>query len=75
MVVELAELAGLIETDQDLNVVVFDSANPAFYLAHYDVEGDPGASASLPTGPTGVPAWPQSSNPCRSPQRLPPIIF
>jgi enoyl-CoA hydratase/carnithine racemase len=40
-VAELAELVGLIEQDTDLNVVVFDSANPDFYLAHYDVEDDP----------------------------------
>jgi enoyl-CoA hydratase/carnithine racemase len=40
-VAELAELVGLIEQDADLNVVVFDSANPDFYLAHYDVEHDP----------------------------------
>jgi enoyl-CoA hydratase/carnithine racemase len=33
---ELAELVGLIEQDPDLNVVVFDSANPEFYLADYD---------------------------------------
>src|SRR5215208_516688 len=32
-VAELAELVGLIEEDQDLNVIVFDSANPDFYLA------------------------------------------
>jgi enoyl-CoA hydratase/carnithine racemase len=37
---ELAELVGLIEHDLDLNVVVFDSANPDFYLAHYDTEPD-----------------------------------
>jgi enoyl-CoA hydratase/carnithine racemase len=38
---ELAELIGLIEQDCDLNVVVFDSANPDCYLA----------------GPTGLHAW------------------
>ena len=38
---ELAELVGLIEEDPDLNVVVFDSANPDFYLV----------------GPTGMHAW------------------
>jgi enoyl-CoA hydratase/carnithine racemase len=38
---ELAELVGLIEHDLDLNVVVFDSANPDFYLA----------------GPTGLHGW------------------
>ena len=56
-VAELAELVGLIEDDPDLNVVVFDSANPDFYLAHYDVEHDPGKTASLPLGPTGMHAW------------------
>ena len=40
-VAELAELVGLIEHDLDLNVVVFDSANPDCYLA----------------GPTGLQAW------------------
>jgi enoyl-CoA hydratase/carnithine racemase len=42
-VAELAELVGLIEHDPDLNVVVFDSANPDFYLTS--------------TGPTGTHAW------------------
>jgi enoyl-CoA hydratase/carnithine racemase len=56
-VAELAELVGLIEQDADLNVVVFDSANPDFYLAHYDVENDPGRTAALGVGPTGLPAW------------------
>lgn len=44
-VAELAELIGLIEQDADLNVVVFDSANPDSYLADYDA------------GPTGLAAW------------------
>ena len=56
-VAELAELVGLIEEDPHLNVVVFDSANPDFYLAHYDVENDPGKTAALGAGPTGLPAW------------------
>jgi enoyl-CoA hydratase/carnithine racemase len=56
-VVELSELVGLIEDDPDLNVVVFDSANPDFYLAHYDVEHDPGRTAALGVGPTGMHAW------------------
>jgi enoyl-CoA hydratase/carnithine racemase len=56
-VAELAELVGLIEQDPDLNVVVFDSANPDFYLGHYDVEGDPDPTAALGAGPTGLPAW------------------
>src|SRR3954470_22359693 len=56
-VAELAELVGLIEDDADLNVVVFDSANPDFYLAHYDTEHDPGRTAALGVGPTGMHAW------------------
>jgi enoyl-CoA hydratase/carnithine racemase len=56
-VLELAELVGLIEEDSDLKVVVFDSANPDFYLAHYDVEHDPARTAALPAGPTGMNAW------------------
>jgi enoyl-CoA hydratase/carnithine racemase len=56
-VAELAELVGLIEHDPDLNVVVFDSANPHFYLAHYDTEHDPGRTLALPPGPTGMHAW------------------
>jgi enoyl-CoA hydratase/carnithine racemase len=56
-VAELAEIVGLIEQDADLNVVVFDSANPDFYLAHYDVENDPAKSAALGVGPTGLSAW------------------
>lgn len=56
-VAELAELVGLIEQDQDLTVVVFASANPNFYLAHYDLEHDPRRTTGLPRGPTGMGAW------------------
>lgn len=56
-VLELAELVGLIEQDPDLNVVVFDSANPDFYLVHYDAEHDLGGTAAPPVGPTGMHAW------------------
>jgi enoyl-CoA hydratase/carnithine racemase len=56
-VAELAELVELIEHDPDLNVVVFDSANPDFYLAHYDTEHDPARTAALGVGPTGMHAW------------------
>ena len=56
-VAELAELVGLIEHDPKLNVVVFDSANPDFYLAHYDTEHDPARTAALGIGPTGMHAW------------------
>jgi enoyl-CoA hydratase/carnithine racemase len=48
MVSELSEIVELIEQDRDLNVVVFDSANPAFYLATYGADDD---------GPTAMRAW------------------
>lgn len=56
-VVELSELVNLIERDAELKVVVFDSANTDFFLAHYDTENDPGKTASLPPGPTGMHPW------------------
>jgi enoyl-CoA hydratase/carnithine racemase len=56
-VAELAELVGLIEEDRELNAVVFASANSDFYLAHYDTEHDPGRTAALGVGPTGMHAW------------------
>jgi enoyl-CoA hydratase/carnithine racemase len=56
-VAELAELVELIEEDADLNVVVFNSANPAFYLTQNDTEDDPNATAVSPLGPTGIRAW------------------
>jgi enoyl-CoA hydratase/carnithine racemase len=56
-VAELAQLVGLIEQHPDLNVVVFDSANPEFFLAHYDIENDASKTAALGAGPTGLPAW------------------
>jgi len=56
-VLELVELIDLIEDDPEMNVVVFTSANPNFYLARYDTEHDPGRTAALPVGPTGMPGW------------------
>ena len=56
-VAELAELVELIEADGDLNVVVFDSVNAAFYLTHNDTENDPSVTAVSPLGPTGIRAW------------------
>jgi enoyl-CoA hydratase/carnithine racemase len=57
-VVELAELVDLIERDPDLNVVVFDSANPGFYLAHYESEHDPAGTGALGAAPPRIHAWP-----------------
>jgi enoyl-CoA hydratase/carnithine racemase len=56
-VAELAELVLLIQEDADLNVVVFDSANPRFYLTDTDRELDPSATAARPSSPTRLRAW------------------
>jgi enoyl-CoA hydratase/carnithine racemase len=56
-VAELAELVDLIEQASDLNVIVFESANPDFFLAHYDTENAPERTVALPPGPTGMNAW------------------
>ena len=56
-VAELAELVDLIERASDLNVIVFESANPDFFLAHYDTENAPERTLALPVGPTGMNAW------------------
>jgi enoyl-CoA hydratase/carnithine racemase len=56
-VAEIAELVGLIEEDADLNVVVFDSANPHFFLAQYDVDPETARTAPLPTVSTAPDTW------------------
>src|SRR6478609_757960 len=57
-VAELSELVGLIDGDRDLNVVVFDSANPDFYLTGCEVENDRGrTAAALGVGQTAMDAW------------------
>jgi enoyl-CoA hydratase/carnithine racemase len=56
-VVELSQLIDLVEQESALKVVVFDSANPDFFLAHYDTEDDPAKTAALPAGPTGMHPW------------------
>jgi enoyl-CoA hydratase/carnithine racemase len=57
----IRELDGLIKTieaDKDLVVVVFDSADPEYYMAHYDVGIDMKLTIDMPPGPTGMHPWP-----------------
>ena len=56
-VMEFAELVELIEHDADLNVVVFDSANPGFYLTNDDTGHEPSSTAAPPLGPSEIRAW------------------
>jgi enoyl-CoA hydratase/carnithine racemase len=56
MMRELKELLTELEHNDTVNVVVFDSADPDFYIAHYDVETDNDAAEALP-GTPGYTAW------------------
>jgi enoyl-CoA hydratase/carnithine racemase len=56
MMRELKELLTELEHNDTVNVVVFDSADPDFYIAHYDVEVDSAAAEALP-GTPGYTAW------------------
>lgn len=55
MLAELRELVIRLEADPQVRVIVFDSADPDFFIAHYDMSGEP--SPPLPPGPTGLPAY------------------
>jgi enoyl-CoA hydratase/carnithine racemase len=57
-VVELGEIMTAIETDENLKVVVFDSAVDGFFLNHSDFTVKLEELTSLPQGPTGLEAWP-----------------
>lgn len=56
MIRDLKSLLTQLETDTTVKVVVFDSADPDFFLAHYDLAADPSIAESLPS-PTGYAAW------------------
>src|SRR5258705_2382020 len=49
MMKELLNLLTEIERDKRVGVVLFDSADPDFFLAHYDIAGDPAELAGVET--------------------------
>jgi enoyl-CoA hydratase/carnithine racemase len=51
---QLEEIVSLLEGDQDLKVVVFDSAVEGFFLTHYNFLAKLEDSTSLPPGATGL---------------------
>src|SRR4030088_3739685 len=57
MIVALHELLTEIEQDNRVAVVVFDSANPDFFLAHYDIAADQSAFDALPAAPSPFHHW------------------
>src|ERR1700743_1324001 len=56
--VELNEIITAIEKDDQVKVVVFDSAVDGVFLTHYDFLAPLEESAEIPPGPTGVQAVP-----------------
>jgi enoyl-CoA hydratase/carnithine racemase len=51
---QLNEVITAIETDEDVKVVVFDSAVEGFFLTHYDFVAPVENTTRLPPGPTGL---------------------
>jgi len=51
---QLDEVITAIETDEDLKVVVFDSAVEGFFLTHYDFVAPIENTTRLPPGPAGL---------------------
>src|SRR3989449_2906975 len=51
---QLNEIITALETDEQVKVVVFDSAVQGFFLTHYDFLAKLEDTTSLPPGPTGL---------------------
>ncbi|WP_435220619.1 enoyl-CoA hydratase/isomerase family protein [Streptomyces sp. Tue6028] len=51
---QLAALVDRVEQAPDLTVVVFQSANPDFFMAHFDFLADGARVAAMKPGPTGL---------------------
>lgn len=56
-IVELQALLAELETDADVKVIVFRSADPDFFLAHWDILADKRRTAEMPPGPSGLHPW------------------
>ena len=51
---QLAHLISRIEESPALTVVVFDSADPEYFMAHWDLKADKARVAAMAPGPTGL---------------------
>src|SRR5688572_22846790 len=56
-IAELSNLVSRLGSDPDVRVIVFESADPDFFLAHYDVLVDKARTAAMAKGPTGMHPW------------------
>src|ERR1700757_5449888 len=59
MLPQVNEIITAIETDEQVKVVVFDSAIEGFFLIHLDFLAKLDDLAHLPPGPTGLHPWPE----------------
>ena len=57
-VFELREIVTMLENDDRVKVVVFESAVEGFFLNHSDFLASADDLANIPQGPTGLEAWP-----------------
>src|SRR6266581_3172457 len=57
-VLEFREIMTAIETDEEVKVVVFESAVEGFFLNHSDFLAKLEDLTAIPQGPTGLEAWP-----------------
>jgi enoyl-CoA hydratase/carnithine racemase len=55
---EIREIITAVEADEEVRVLVFDSAVDGFFLNHSDFNADMKDLTSMPQGPTGLEAWP-----------------
>ena len=58
MVKQFQEVIGELEADEQVRVVVFDSAVDDYFLNHSDFLAKLEDLTGLPDGPTGLPPWP-----------------
>jgi enoyl-CoA hydratase/carnithine racemase len=57
-VMQFREIMTMLETDDYVKVVTFESAVDGFFLNHTDFLAKLGDMTSIPPGPTGLEAWP-----------------
>jgi enoyl-CoA hydratase/carnithine racemase len=58
MVRQFQEIINALETDEQVRVVVFDSAVEGYFLNHSDFTAELEDLTDMPAGPTGLPPWP-----------------
>ena len=58
MVTQFQEVIDALEADEQVRVVVFDSAVDRYFLNHSDFLAKLEDLTSMPAGPTGLPPWP-----------------